>query len=190
MTKSIENECTKQIEQLTTKFEKMIENKSLAFQNRLSTLEVKIDELSNRMNEQSTAIPKDMQKLGEELKYSMQSMQEEYKHECKNHSTICDNMQKQINAYEEYASTQIEKERTVRESTISELNNTLQMQEKNRKDVDEKFQSLVNTELSIVKEKLKQETSERKMEDDDIVDGLNVYTQKLQSTLALMADKY
>ena len=54
-----------------------------------------------------------------------------------------------------YTSTQIEKERTEREITISQLNNTLQMQEKNRKDVDEMFQSLVNTELSIVKEKLK-----------------------------------
>ena len=72
---------------------------------RLSTIDVKINELSNHVNEQSTAIPKDMQKLDKELKDIIQSMQEEYNHECKNHSNICYYMQKQINAYEVYIHT-------------------------------------------------------------------------------------
>lgn len=190
MTKLIEQECSKQILNVTTKLENAIETKSITFQKRLSTLELKVDELSSKMDEQKNIIPASIQKIGKELQEDIFKIKEELKYECNDRNIRYENMVTQINDYEVHTTQQIEKECTIRDSNISDLKNTLYVQENNRKDVDAKFQSLVDTELNIVKEKLAQETTERKMEDDDIVDGLNSYTEKLQSTLALMADKY
>jgi len=190
MSRCIEEEYQKQIEAVTQKLEYAIDQKSEAFQKRLCSLENKVDELSERMQEQSKVVPEDIQRLGKDLQESILTIQEEFRVESSDRNQRQNNILQQINDYEEYTSQQIEQECDIRQTSISNLNKTLQTQEKNRTEVDAKFQSLVDTELNTLQEKLAQETTERKMEDNDIVDGLNIYTEKLQYTLALMADKY
>merc|ERR1719410_1053189 len=113
------------------------------------------------MEEQSKVIPLEIQRLGKELQESVQTIQEEFRVETSDRNQRQSNILQEINNYEEYITQQIEQERIIRETSISDLNKTLQAKEKNRKEVDAKFQSLVDTELNTLKDKLAQETSER-----------------------------
>merc|ERR1712183_286090 len=104
-------------------------------------LEQKVDELSSKMDEQKDSIPTQIQKLGKELQEDIYKIKEELKYECNDRIIKYDNMVKQMNDYEVHTTQQIEKERTTSQNNISDLKNTLTVQEKNRKDVDTKFQS-------------------------------------------------
>ena len=59
---------------------------------------------------------------------------------------------------------------------MSQLKARLTEHEKNRAKADEEFETLIARELKALREGVERETLERKMEDDEIVEALNRYT--------------
>ena len=80
-------------------------------------------------------------------------------------------------------SDQWKKEISEREETVSKLTKQLTNHENNRAEADREFETLIERELKALREDVERETNERKIEDDEIVEALNRYTDNLQSSL-------
>ncbi|CAN0105860.1 unnamed protein product, partial [Discosporangium mesarthrocarpum] len=75
---------------------------------------------------------------------------------------------------------------TSRENTFAELRRTLDENIRSRIKGDEKFQAFLQEELAALKNTVSLERQTRERDDGEIVDALNRYTSKLQSSLRII----
>lgn len=87
---------------------------------------------------------------------------------------------------EESTKDNFETERTAREQVYQELKRKLDDAVRSRAKADEKFQAMVAAELTSISNAIRTEEEIREQEDDEIVDTMNRYTQKLQASLQII----
>lgn len=82
----------------------------------------------------------------------------------------------------------MEGERAARDGTIARLQNEVADLTSGRSVADERFQAAVLQEMSLLKNALEMERSERVSEDETIVAAVNDYTRALQDGLRIVAN--
>lgn len=173
--------------ELQKQFDKAMEERSEKIHTQLSQLDTKIKELNDRLEEEKSNIPKDIERKGSELQTMLKSFQEEFVIEKKDRLNREGRILKQMHDYEGYVHSQLQQMQSERDATIFELRQMLEQSENGRKESDEQFQQLIAKELHLLKEEVQQEVNERKLEDDEIVEALNRYTRNLQSSLSVIS---
>jgi hypothetical protein len=93
---------------------------------------------------------------------------------------------KQMQDFESFINNTIERERDQRKTKVDFLREILERNESGRVEAESRFASLIEREIEGLKSQLLQEMQERQVEDDAIVDAMNLYITKLQSTLNLI----
>mmetsp|Transcript_1814 Transcript_1814/g.2733 ORF Transcript_1814/g.2733 Transcript_1814/m.2733 type:complete len:303 (-) Transcript_1814:64-972(-) len=185
--RKLEEMCVDRVKNLEKKLENMVEDRSSAIMERLLTLENRIDDVQSQFDEMATDLQSSIEKKGRKLKERLDEIDDTLKVEKRDRLNREGRILKQLVDHEEMVSKQLASERTEREKKVAELKERIQRNESGRMDSDKQYSELVQRELKMLKEGLEREMNERKMEDDAIVDALNRYTSKLQSTLNVIS---
>merc|ERR1712127_486979 len=73
--------CTQKIQEMEQNFERILNERSLRMEERLVSVQQKVEELTTRFEEEKEAVPKDMESRGKELKEILDSFQKELSEE-------------------------------------------------------------------------------------------------------------
>lgn len=184
--KAIEDLSRQQIEKMESRLTQILEKKVETFQLRLTLLENKVIELNDRLEEERNNIPKDIEHRGKELQEILAKFQNEFKVERRERLSREGRLMKQLSDHTEELTTIWEQEIMERQKDAQELKSRLEHHESHRAQADLDFDSLIRTELKALREELEKETTERKVEDDEIVAALNRYTENLQKSLSML----
>ncbi len=179
----------KAIEEITAMEERMtlmLERKVEAFQSRLVLLENKVSELNDRLENEKSTVPKDIEEKGRELKDMLLTFQNEFSIERRDRLTREGRIMKQLTDHAQDLTQKWDNEKAERLKDADDLKSRLEHHENNRAQADHDFESLISTELKSLRSDLTQESMERKVEDDEIVEALNRYTANLQKSLAML----
>jgi SF-assemblin/beta giardin len=93
---------------------------------------------------------------------------------------------KQLADHEVLVDRDMESERGSREATTADLRRVLEEHIRSRNKGDEKFQAMVAEELAALRNAVQSEQITRERDDNEIVDALNRYTTKLQTSLRII----
>jgi hypothetical protein len=149
-------------------------------------LSERIADLNERFEEEKIRIPADIERRGKELAQMLQEFQEEFNVEKKDRLLREGRIVKQLDDHEREVALRFDEERNSRESKYTELQRIIELNEKSRIKADNKFQVVVKEELQSLHNLIKIEAQVREREDDEIVEALNRYTAKLQSSLSII----
>jgi ATP-dependent Clp protease ATP-binding subunit ClpA len=181
--RQLERTCQEQISALEQRLMEKIERQSQHVTSMISSLEEQMQELQKQVDRVSKDIPKSMelqaQRVSQELTRLSQDVHQE-KHDRFSREGL---ILKQIQDYESSISDMIERERDQRKAKVDFLREILERNESGRVEAESRFASLIESEIEGLKSQLLQEIQERQVEDDAIVDAMNLYITKLQSTL-------
>mmetsp|Transcript_11621 Transcript_11621/g.21731 ORF Transcript_11621/g.21731 Transcript_11621/m.21731 type:complete len:274 (-) Transcript_11621:418-1239(-) len=184
--KALENKAREEITAMEKRLQLVLENRVQSFQHSLSLLESKVQELNDRLEEEKMNIPQDIEKKGKELKEILLEIQNDFSVERRDRLAREGRLMKQLNDHHQYISERWQQETEERTRDATELKNRLEHHESNRANADQEFEALITSELKALKDSLQQETMERKVEDDEIVEALNRYTANLQKSLSML----
>jgi hypothetical protein len=160
-----------------------IERQSQHATSLIASLEEQMQELQKQVDRLSKDIPKSVelqaQRVSQELARLSQDVQQEKQDRFSREGLIL----KQMQDYESSISDMIERERDQRKAKVDFLREILERNESGRVEAESRFATLIESEIAGLKSQLLQEIQERQVEDDAIVDAMNLYITKLQSTL-------
>ncbi len=185
--KSLEKDTKRNIEMMEDTLYNAMESKLQSIQFRLKTMEDKVHELNERLEEERNKIPKDIEAKGMELKNMVKSFQEEFATERRDRLAREGQIMKQLSDHANEMRSTWQSESTRREECVQELSRRLDEHESNRAQADEGFENLIARELEALRGDIEREKAERMMEDDEIVDALNRYTENLQLSLSTLS---
>jgi len=188
LNRSLEHQCAERIAGMEARLTKMVDDRSELVQQRLEDLESKVDELNARFEEEKEKIPRDIERRGKELGDMLGKLQEELGSERRDRLNREGRIMKQISDHGEYVTASIEGEKSERETIVSTLRSRIDAVEKARAAADLRYSETIEAEVQLLREALDREVSERKIEDDEIVEALNRYTEHLQTSLSVMSD--
>mmetsp|Transcript_5254 Transcript_5254/g.10492 ORF Transcript_5254/g.10492 Transcript_5254/m.10492 type:complete len:259 (+) Transcript_5254:52-828(+) len=186
MNKSIQAWCEQQIVDMKVQFEEAIEERTVKIHERLEVLAERITDLNVRFEEEKVRIPADIERRGRELAEMLRLFQEEFNVEKRERLEREARIEKQLDDHEHEVAGRFESERTSREKRYIELARIIETNEKSRIKADGKFQEVVKEELQSLHNQIHIEAQVREREDDEIVEALNRYTAKLQSSLKII----
>jgi len=182
----LEMKAREEIAEMERRLTVMLEDKVNMFQSRLGLLEDKVKELNERLEEEKKSIPKDIEEKGRELKEMLLSFQHEFSEERRDRLTREGRIMKQLTDHAQDLTQKWDNESGERRRDTEELKSRLEHHENNRAQADDAFESLIASELKSLRSDLQQEGMERKVEDDEIVEALNRYTENLQKSLSML----
>lgn len=186
-TASLETMCSEQISAMEVRLNSILEARVDTVKGRLDQIENKVEELNSRLEEERAKIPLDIERRGKELEDMIKSFQEDFNVEKTDRLNREGRIMKQLTDQAEFMGSQWKDERASREESVLKLTTNLDKHQNNRSEADADFEFLIETELNNLKEDVARETQERKMEDDEIVEALNRYTDNLQSSLSVLS---
>lgn len=179
----LERTCQEQIVAMEERLMERIERQSQFVSSHIKSLEEQMEELQKQVDRVSNEIPKSVelqaQRVSQELSRLSYDVQQEKRDRFSREGLIL----KQIQDYESSIVGMIEQERNQRQTKLEFLRDILERNESGRVEADSRFATLIENELTGLKSQLLQEIQERQVEDDAIVDAMNRYISKLQSTL-------
>mmetsp|Transcript_3076 Transcript_3076/g.4647 ORF Transcript_3076/g.4647 Transcript_3076/m.4647 type:complete len:121 (+) Transcript_3076:2-364(+) len=112
--------------------------------------------------------------------------QNEFSEERRDRLTREGRIMKQLTDHAQDLTNKWEKEGMERERDTQQLKSQLEHHENNRATADHDFEALIVRELGALRGDLEKEKNERKVEDDEIVEALNRYTENLQKSLSVI----
>ena len=161
----------------------MIQQQSQTISLRVGALQQRLQDLELQVDTMTTEIPLSVEKQWQKISQELQRLTQDFQQEKKERFTREGWILKQIHDYETSITQTIKHEREERRAKLDQLRSILEQNESGRVDSDTRFAALLEQELSALKAQLQREIEERQVEDDAIVDAMNRYTTKLQSTL-------
>jgi len=186
-TTSLETMCSEQISAMEVRLNSIIDARVDTVKGRLDQIENKVEDLNARLEEERAKIPHDIEQRGKELEVMIKSFQEDFNVEKNDRLNREGRIMKQLTDHAEFMGSQWNTEHTCREESVSKLTTSLEDHESSRSEADANFEFLIETELNNLKKDIARETKERKMEDDEIVEALNRYTDNVQSSLSVLS---
>jgi hypothetical protein len=153
---------------------------------RLETLAERITDLNQRFEEEKERIPLDIERRGRELADMLHLFQGEFHVEKSQRLEREGRIERLVDDHEHVVAERFEVERSARESKYTDLQRTIETNEKSRIKADAKFHVVVETELQSLHGQIGIERKVREREDDEIVEALNRYTAKLQTSLTII----
>lgn len=185
-TKTMEKVAEKKIEEMELRLNEILDEKVQAFRLQLQLLENKVQGLNERLEEEKSKIPQDIAKRGKELREMMLVFQNEFSMERRDRLTREGRIMKQLSDHAQVLTEKWEKEGTERGRDVQQLKMQLDHHENNRAKADLDFEALIVRELGALRGDVEKEKNERKVEDDEIVEALNRYTENLQKSLSML----
>ena len=186
MNKSLQSWCETQISSMKVAFDARVEERSKAIHVRVDEIEVAIAQLNGRLEEEKVRIPADIERRGRELAAMLTAFQEEFNVEKRERLEREGRVEKLLDDHEHEVASKFEVERTEREAKYTDLQRIIETNEKSRIKADGKFQVVVREEIQSVHNLITIEAQVREREDDEIVEALNRYTAKLQTSLTII----
>jgi len=168
------------------KFRDALNEKSEQSMERLEQLDQRITDLSVYFEQEKEAILKQIKDRGEELALMLYKFKEEFDRDRELRLARDAQMVKQLTDHEHEAGEKFEKLIQARESRYGALKVVLEDNIKLRDRAEERFQSFFEREVHRLHNDVRQESEVREREDDEIVEALNRYTIKLQTSLKLI----
>lgn len=186
-THAIQKSCTQKIQEMEHNFERILQERSLHMEERLASVQQKVEELSERFEEEKDAVPKDMEARGKELKDMLSKFQRELAGERSDRLNREGRILKQMDDNSSAIFGAINIETSEREQISQELQKRIENNERLRSRSEQELQFTIQNEMSNLKEMIDREKQERQMGDDEIIIALNRYTQQLQSSLSVIS---
>jgi len=187
MKKTIQTHCDEQMARLQKHFETSLKDKMTFATERMDALEHAVSDLDRRLTAASETIPSDINKKGKELTQLVEKMREELQLETSHRRRREELIETQILEFSKKMTSELDDHKMERETGIEELRRMILTNESGRKEADDKFERLIESELAALREEIEVEVRERKMEDDEIVEALNRYTENLQASLSMIS---
>lgn len=187
LNRSMERQCQAHISSLQTEVERVLDERTSKISSHLASLEEKVLELNQRLEEEKVNIPRDIEQKGAELQDILRGFQDEFSTEKRDRLNREGRILKQLHDFESHVNSSLEDVTTERDEMVQNLRSRMEERYQQQKAADSRFQKLIESELGALKLDIKQEISERKKEDDEIVEALNRYTKNLQSSLAVIS---
>ena len=186
-THAIQKSCTQKIQEMERNFERILNERSLRMEERLVSVQQKVEELTNRFEVEKESVPKDMDRRGQELKEMLNTFQRELSEERTDRLNREGRILKQMEDNSSTIFGAIEKETNQREEIVYGLQSRIEENERQRTQNEQELQSKLQTEMDELKGMIDREEKERQLGDEEIVNALERYTQQLQSSLSVIS---
>lgn len=152
----------------------------------MDELNERITNLNSYFEEQKASILKYIDDRGEELTNLLNKFKEEFDEDRRLRLEREEVIVKQLTDHEQEASASFQRQIEAREARYSAIRSTLDDNIKLRDKSEARFQAFFEKEVSRLRNDYRTEAEEREREDDEIVEALNRYTLKLQTSLKVV----
>jgi len=186
-THAVQKSCTQKIQEMERNFERILNERSLRMEERLVSVQQKVEELTNRFEVEKESVPKDMDERGKELKDMLNTFQRELSEERSDRLNREGRILKQMEDNSSTIFGAIENETNQREEIVYGLQSRIEENERQRTQNEQELQSKLQTEMDELKGMIDREEKERQLGDEEIVNALERYTQQLQSSLSVIS---
>jgi len=183
-THAIQMACTAKIQEMELHFERILEERSLRMEERLATVQGKMEELTLRFEEEKDRVPKEMEARGTELLEMMEGFQAELAQERTDRLGREGKILKQMDDHAKCITEAIEKESKLRENTSNELMDRISENERHRAQSEHDLQAKVQSEIDELKDMIERETQERTDRDKDLTARISQYTKEVERALS------
>lgn len=186
MNKSTQAWFEEQLLETNIKFRDILQEKSEQSIEKLDRLDDRITALGQHFEEEKATILEQIKLRGEELARMLYDFKEEFDRDRELRLARDAQMVKQLTDHEHVVSEEFESQIQSREARYSALKIILEDNIRLRDTAEERFQSFFEREVHRLHNDVREESEVREREDDEIVEALNRYTIKLQSSLKLI----
>ena len=184
--KSLQAWCSEQLTELDTRLTSQIHVRMDALQDNIDLLGLRVDDLEKDFAYEKERIPREIEERGRELTRRLTEFQELFNEEKQRRLVRESEIVKRLANHENEVDEEFAAERHEREQRYQELRDRLEERTVSRRAADGRFQEFVAEELAKIKNDIVIESVQREKEDDDIVETLTRYTEKLQSSLRII----
>lgn len=186
MNRSTQMWFEKQLSSLDKTFHETIEERHKATNVRLDELNERVTKLDEKFEEEKIMILKQIDERGNELARMLVEFNAQFEHDRKLRLEREAVLVKQLTDHEYEVGEKFEKQISSRESRYLEIRAILEDNIKLRDKAAERFNSFFDREVHKLHNDVRNESELREREDDEIVEALNRYTNKLQSSLKII----
>ena len=186
-THAVQKSCTQKIQEMERNFERILNERSLRMEERLVSVQQKVEELTNRFDVEKESVPKDIDERGKELKEMLNTFQRELSEERTDRLNREGRILKQMEDNSSTIFGAIENETNKREEIVYGLQSRIEENERQRTQNEQELQSKLQSEMDELKGMIDREEKERQLGDEEIVNALERYTQQLQSSLSVIS---
>lgn len=186
-THAIQKSCTQKIIEMELNFQRILDERTRRMEERLASVQEKVEELSAKFEAERETVPKDMERTGQELLHMVATFQKELADERADRLNREGRILKQMDDHASDIITSIENESNEREQIAYSLRDRIATNEHLRAQNERDLQERIQSELSELRGLIDKEKQERKLEDDAIVLALNQYTKQLQGSLSVIS---
>lgn len=186
MNKSTQIWFEDELEKLNKAFHETLETRKTATDTRLDELNTRITDLNTYFEEQKASILKYIDDRGEELAALLNKFKDEFDEDRRMRLEREEVIVKQLTDHEQEAAAAFQKQIETREARYLAIRATLDDNIKLRDKSEARFQAFFEKEVSRLRNEYRTEAEVREREDDEIVEALNRYTLKLQTSLKVV----
>jgi len=186
MNKSTQMWFEQNLTQLSTKFHASLEDRSTKTHTRLDELNDRITNLDERFEKEKEEILRTIEERGRELAALLNQFRDAFERDRELRLIREAQIVKQLTDHEHEVSERFESQISTRESRYLAIKNVLEDNIKLRDKAAERFQTFFEREVHQLHNEVTKEIMLREREDDEIVEALNRYTLKLQTSLKVL----
>jgi hypothetical protein len=186
MNKSTQMWFEGQLSELNRTFHATLEERTVKTTKRLDGLEESITVLGDRFEQEKALILRQIDERGQELARLLNEFKEEFESERALRLEREERLIKQLTDQEYVTNERFENQIQTRETRYAAIRVILEDNVKLRDKAEERFQAFFDREIHKLHNDVRAEVEVREREDDEIVEALNRYTMKLQSSLKII----
>jgi len=186
MNKSTQQWFEVQLSELDRSFHATLEERTIKTTKRLDGLEESITALDVRFEEEKALILRQIDERGQELARLLNEFKDEFERERVLRLEREERLVKQLTDQEYATNERFESQILTRETRYAAIRAILEDNIKLRDKAEERFQTFFEREIHKLHNDVRAEVEVREREDDEIVEALNRYTMKLQSSLKII----
>jgi DNA repair exonuclease SbcCD ATPase subunit len=175
-----------QLSTLDKNFHQALTERTVKTTEKLEKLDVRITELDERFEVEKKEILRQIDERGQELARLLEQFKEEFEHDRVLRLQREEKLVKQLGTQEQETNEKFDNQIKMRETRYAAIKTILEQNCKLRDKAEERFQSFFEKEVHQLHNEVRSETEIREREDDEIVEALNRYTMKLQSSLKII----
>ena len=183
-TASLQQLSIDKVSGMEQRLNEIIDRRISSIQDRVIMLESKVQDLNIRLEEERIRIPADIERMGKEIQNALRSLQEDFVSERNERLQREGRIMKQVSDHSDIVHQRWNQERNEREIAIHSILKQVQENQEYHTSEDPRESYL---DLQCLLSDLEIERHERKAEDEEIIQALYRYTEKLESSLSIMS---
>jgi len=190
---SLQQLCTEKVSKMEQRLNEIMDSRISSIQDRVQRLESKVTELNVRLEEERTRIPADIERMGQEIQMALRSLQEDFVSERNERLQREGRLMKQVSDHADSVHNRWNQEKHERETSMQQVLKLVQEKQQFplSEDTGNNSSSGSHTnsylELQNLWSEVERERHERKVEDEEIIQALYRYTEKLEKSLSIMS---